>query len=96
MKLCVLTMAFLLPTVAGAVDLTFSKASPVAGHPVARVSRTELAPPEGIDQAPARARPEYVVESPRIVGGSFVVAVDRVPFPSFNPYKVSLCPVETF
>ncbi len=96
MKLHALIVALFLPTAAGAVDLTFSKASPVEGHPVARVSRIELAPPEGIVQAPARARPEYVVESPRVVGRALEITTAKVPMPSFNPYKVSFCPVEEF
>nr|WP_250807709.1 hypothetical protein [Neorhizobium tomejilense] len=96
MKIGVFAVALFIPTAASAVDLSISRVSSIAPVPTGTVTRTEMAPPEGMLAAPARQRPVYEVTDFKQAGSGATVSLRNVPRPEFNPLKVSYCASETF
>jgi hypothetical protein len=91
-KSIILTFTLLMtaPTLAGAVDLTLQRISPIAPVPVGRVTMSEMPPPPGVSVSPERAKPTYEI----IDGRQVEVSSSRpknIPAPSFNPTSVSFC-----
>ena len=91
MRYVLLALAVLSPSTVLAVDLSLSRASSIRPIPVGSVSRTEMAPPDGVAVAPARARPAYEVTNTRQLSSLGGNMPSRAPVPAFNPVKASFC-----